>query len=263
MSSSFRLAEIIQNEFNEDFTKDTSLDSFFKGYYSPLGVSTLGYLEITTDKSNGIDSSSFTPPSGSSSGGTQTSGGTSQSAEQKPTVIELKAENVVFKNGIYKYILNENEMKGIDWIVDENIQQSITIKNVNEQGMEDARITFDVQDKSISRHSSFIGGKPTLSFGLKLKLNIVEILQDGNNKISVQETKISENIEQSITNEIKKQIGLAIQKQIEEKTELMEIYNTFYSYNYEQFTNFLNSLKNKDDFLQNVNIRLKVFVKLV
>ena len=54
-NSSYKLREVIQNEFSENFTKDTSIDSFLKGYYSNIGVSTIGFVKLESDNVNGID----------------------------------------------------------------------------------------------------------------------------------------------------------------------------------------------------------------
>ena len=66
-SSSFKIREIIQNEFNVNYTKDTSVDAFLKGYLSETSTSTLGYIKLTNDDNQGLNSSENSGANGSSS----------------------------------------------------------------------------------------------------------------------------------------------------------------------------------------------------
>ena len=255
-SSMYKLKEIIQNEFNVNYTKDTSLDSFLKGYYSETSTSTLGYIKIENDFSTGISSSQQNSNSNQQSSSAQTS-------QEEKKVISFQREHAVFVNGILKYITTVEEMKGVNWVVENNLQQIITIKNVTEQGLNDATISLEVQKNIIHPKVEFLNNVPHITFNLSLKLNIVEILQSQEHVKSFKEIKISNDINQKIEDEIKKEISFSLGKFREEKTDVMGIYKILYFANHKKFEKFLSNLEDKNDFLKYVQVYVKVDSQII
>ncbi len=265
-SSSFKLREIIQNEFNVNYTKDTSVDAFLKGYLSDISTSTLGYIKLTSNEDEGLNSSEESGSSPSTQGGGASSGDSGQSSNSNSndkTTISFQREHAVFVNGVLKYVLSLEEMKGINWLVESDLQQILTIENYTGQGLNNAKITFDVIGDKITPKVYFKNNKPIITYDLFLTVNPVEIIQENKNYISPNELKIDEVVNDKINQKIKSEISNTIFKLREEKTDVFGVYKLLYSTHYYEFMDFLDSLENRDDFLSYVQFKINVFPKII
>lgn len=262
-TSSFKLREMIQNEYNEDYVKETSLDSFLKGYYSPNSSSSIGYVSINQNELTGIAVDNSQPDDSSSSSSlVNQNSGENESGGQEQKVISYKSEQAVFKNGKYMYVLSKDEMEGLNFIVENNLQKLITIRNVNTQGLKNATITFDVISEQLKASTSIKNNKPQILFNIALKLKTMEIIDENDSKISFEKIVIDEEINQKIRDFIKQKISILLKKVRAEKTDIINIYNYFESSNYSKFMTFLGSLEDKDDYLSYIQIKANVNTKL-
>ena len=255
-SSSYKMREMINNEFNETFTKDISIDAFLKGYYSDIHISSLGYVTLESESVNGIDSSSG--QSGEQSAQQGTSSGSQSSQEEQKNTISYKTEHAVFNKGKFQYLLSEDEMSGVNWIVEGELQKMITITGINEQDMQDASITFAIDSHSISPEVSFIAGKPYVTFEVKLSLSPVEIIQTAeDDKKSLKTITLSDEMQEKINDVVKREVAVALTKLRQEKTDVIGVYKLLYNH-YKPFMDFLDTLSDKTDFLRYVNIGVDV-----
>ena len=255
-SSSYKMREMINNEFNETFTKDISIDAFLKGYYSDIHISSLGYVTLESESVNGIDSSSG--QSGEQSAQQGTSSGSQSSQEEQKNTISYKTEHAVFNKGKFQYLLSEDEMSGVNWIVEGELQKMITITGINEQDMQDASITFAIDSHSISPEVSFIAGKPYVTFEVKLSLSPVEIIQTAeDDKKSLKTITLSDEMQEKINDVVKRKVAVALTKLRQEKTDVIGVYKLLYNH-YKPFMDFLDTLSDKTDFLRYVNIGVDV-----
>ena len=261
-SSSYKLKEIIQNEFNENYTKDTSVDAFLKGYYSNLSTSTLEYLKLTNTPSDGIEVKEEGEDKQSNSQNSS-SGGSQESSKQQKNTISLQREHAVFVDGKFKFLLSKEEMKGINWLVESSLQQLLTIENIKSQGFENANITFDVRHKSVKPKATFRNNKPTIEFNITLNISPIEVLQKGEHERSPKDFYINEEIYDKINYVIKKQISVTINKLRQEKTDVINAYGILYNSHYQKTKDFENSLEDKEDFLSYINFKVNIIPRLV
>ena len=255
-SSSYKMREMINNEFNETFTKDISIDAFLKGYYSDIHISTLGYVTLESESVNGIESSSGQSGEQSAQPGTS-SGGQASQEEQKNT-ISYKTEHAVFNKGKFQYLLSEDEMSGVNWIVEGELQKMITITGINEQNMQDASITFAIDSHAISPDVSFIAGRPYVTFEVSLTLAPVEIIQTADDdQKSLKTITLSDEMQEKINDVVKREVAVALTKLRQEKTDVIGVYKLLYNH-YRPFMDFLDTLSDITDFLKYVNIGVDV-----
>ena len=249
-SSSYKMREMINNEFNETYTKDISIDSFLKGYYSDISISTLGLVTLESDAVNGIDSSQ------GQQGGQQSSTGGGE--KDTNTTISYKTEHAVFNKGKLQYVLSKEEMRGVNWLAEGDVQKIMTINNISEQGITNGDITFFIGRHKISPKVEFVDGKPYIEYNISLTLLPIEI-QDNydNTQKSTKQLHLSNTIKQKINEVVKNEVSVALNKLKEEKTDVIGVYKLLYNH-YKQFMNFLDTLSDKSDFLKFVNIGVKV-----
>ena len=263
-TSSYKFREMIQNEYNEDFAQETSLDAFLKGYYSPNSSSSLGYVSLTKNELLGVEvdnsSGEEMDTLQDNSNDEQTTG--SQNENKQNNVIEYSNRQSVFKNGIFRYILSNEETEGLNFIVENNLQKLITIDNINSQGLIDGKITFDIISEKLTVSTSINNNKPQILYNISLKLKVMEVITKNENKIAEGRLVIDDEISDKINQYVKQKISALVTKIKQEKTDIANIYNYFESENYSKLMSFLNTLRDKDDYLSYVQVKVNVKSKL-
>lgn len=262
-TSSYKFREMIQNEYNEDFAQETSLDAFLKGYYSPNSSSSLGYVSLTKNELLGVEvdnSSGEKMNFGSSDESNMSNNSSNENAQNN--VIEYSNRQSVFKNGIFQYILSNEETEGLNFIVENNLQKLITINDVNTQGLVDGMITFDILSEKLTVNTKIENNKPQILYNISLKLKVMEVISKNENKIAEDRLVLDDEINSKISEYVKQKIAILIKKMKQEKTDIANIYNYFESSNYSKLMSFMNTLQNKDDYLSYMQIKVNVKSKL-
>lgn len=250
-SSSYKMREMINNEFNETYTKDISIDSFLKGYYSDIHISTLGYVTLESQLTNAIDSSS-----GQSQGG-QSQQSSSQGDSEQKTAISYKTQHAVFLNGKFKYLFTKEQMRGINWIVESDLQKNLTINGVSEQGLNDASITFTISKHSVTPKVSFLNGKPYVTYEISLTMTPVEIIEANEGARAIKEITLTDELKQKICDVVKSEVAMSLSVMREQKIDVIGVYKLLYN-KYRPFMDFLDTLQDREDFLNYVNIGIDV-----
>lgn len=263
-NSSFKFREMLQNEYNEDYAQETSLDAFLKGYYSAHSSSSLGYVVVNEDASQGLDANSQTSTKDSSTLSQNQSGNSQGENTQKnnKSVISYKSEQAVFKNGKYSFTLSKDEMEGYNFIVENNLQKIITINNINTQGLNDATITFDILQENLKTNAIIKNGKPKLMYNISLKLKILEVIDKSGDKISEEEIVINNEINQKINNYIKSKLSQLFNTLRKKQTDIVGVYENFETSCGKNFDRFLANLQNSDDYLSYIPIFVHTKCKL-
>lgn len=263
-NSSFKFREMLQNEYNEDYAQETSLDAFLKGYYSAHSSSSLGYVVVNEDASQGLDANSQTSTKDSSTLSQNQSGNSQGENTQKnnKSVISYKSEQAVFKNGKYSFTLSKDEMEGYNFIVENNLQKIITINNINTQGLNDATITFDILQENLKTNAIIKNGKPKLMYNISLKLKILEVIDKSGDKISEEEIVIDNEINQKINNYIKSKLSQLFNTLRKKQTDIVGVYENFETSCGKNFDRFLANLQNSDDYLSYIPIFVHTKCKL-
>lgn len=262
-TSSYKFREMIQNEYNEDFAQETSLDAFLKGYYSPNSSSSLGYVSLTKNELLGVEvdnSSGEKMNFGSSDESNMSNNSSNENAQNN--VIEYSNRQSVFKNGIFQYILSNEETEGLNFIVENNLQKLITINDVNTQGLVDGMITFDILSEKLTVNTKIENNKPQILYNISLKLKVMEVISKNENKIAEDRLVLDDEINSKISEYVKQKIAILIKKMKQEKTDIANIYNYFESSNHSKLMSFMNTLQNKDDYLSYMQIKVNVKSKL-
>lgn len=265
LNSSFKFREMLQNEYNEDYAQETSLDAFLKGYYSAHSSSSLGYVVVNNNALQGLDANGQTSATSENSTLTDNQESNTQgenSKQDKKSVISYKSEQAVFKNGKYVFELSKDEMEGYNFIVENNLQKIITIDNLTTQNLNNATITFDVLQENLKTNAIIKNGKPKLVYNISLKLKILEVIDKSGNKISEEEIFIDDEINQKINNYIKSRLSKLFNKLREKQTDIVGVYEDFETSFGKDFDRFLNNLKNSDDYLSYIDIFVNTKCKL-
>lgn len=282
-----KLDQLISYNSNEVYTMDTSLEAFYIGYYSPQKSSLIGFVEhIKEEKgenqSTGQDSGSSSQQSGGQSGGEsgEQSGGeenaSMQSANQKNSSLQTDetaltekdkqrgslsgqseilnmGDAVVLREGKKVAMLNIDNLNSLKLLTNKKSFDTIKIYNVQYEQDKAFDMVFTIQNKQVAIKTAFQNGVPMFIINLNLGVQLSEIDTKGEEfKEETQFTEITEEIDSKIQQTIRSEFADTIKILRESKADVIGVYEKFYRNNRKDFLKFLNSLDDKNDYLNNI-----------
>lgn len=261
-NTGLKLQQIIV--FNEKFllSVNTNLETFYKSYYSENQSSLLTYVKLKDSSGNGI---STQESSGQAQGGSPSSDSQSQSSQssqshsQQNKLIDNDGSSVIMKNGKMVGILDRFQTRGVNWIDEMSNVGSINISGVNNAELKNAKMLLDVRNKKITKSTCFEENTPVIKISIALSLNVEEIIQDKNEiSVNAYRSYIDENVRGVIEQKIKSEFSSALQIMKDKNADIVDAYELLYKNNRKEFKQYLESLENKDEFLDYISFRISV-----
>ena len=246
-----KLSEVMIYNSNNIYAKETSIESFYNGYYSPVKTSEMAYLTLS-DSDNGIILSN---PSGS---------GSSASGDEKQSKQQIKNDGgiILFKEGKMIDVLDNRFLEGVNWINPKDRKENIVIKNFSDEEVKNANIAYYLDEKDVIKTVSFQNNIPVYTASIRIHIDRIEIFgekeEDGTN---IQLINLTEKAKRRIQYEIKSQFANSINTLRKHNADVIGIYREFYTKDRQRFLNFLNSLENKEEYLN--NIIFEVYVEII
>jgi hypothetical protein len=293
-----KLEQLIHFNAQNIYVTDTTIESFYNGYYSDEKASIIGYLslenlqntpgQVTTSKdtsSSGGGSGSSGGSSGgegggsggnsggggsgdNSQGGTNGSGGESgegggDSAEDKgPKQIWNKGETLILKEGKKVIKLSEKELNGLNIINQKASNQTIFLENVTDGVHNGSNLTYIIRNKQVRTATKFINGYPIFKVNLDVGVELMEVNSKGKSiEINTEFSEITPRIESLIQNSIRKQFADSINLLRENKTDILGIAKQFKNENFGEFQKFLSRLEDPEDYLRYITFKFAVDVQ--
>ena len=244
-----KLSEIMLYNSNHLYSQDVSIESFYNGYFGPTKTSSIAYLTLVENASNEILLNT-TKEAGSSS---------NSSNENQNKNIENTGEVALFKGGKFIEILDKEIVSGLNWTNVKNNKKSIVLENFSDGEINNAKVIYYLDKKDIIKSVSFKNGVPVYMPSIRLHIDRIEIYGDKKDeKENIYLFNLNEESVKRIQFEVKKQYSNAINKLRETKTDLLGVYRDFYTKDRRNFLKFLDSLSDKDDFLNYVVFNLNI-----
>lgn len=265
-SSGIRLSEIVSNNFNDEFSRETSVDSFYNGYYGPTRAATTAYVELVSNEDNGImsqDEGSSGQSGSESSGGAEQSSGQSGQGSTNKNIISFKKQNMVFKDGKKAMLLSEDETRGVNWVTKESVRNFFKVNGINNQFLENASITFEVVDKKVKAVSKLTENIPKIVYKIDVTFRVVEIHQDNMSQISNTQILLDENLKIRIENEIKNEFKTALESLRKNNTDIIGAYEILHTQQTSAFRKFIGDVGGVDNMLEHVIFGLEIDPKLI
>lgn len=214
------------------FSKPT-IEDFFDGYYGDMKSSYIGTLELNKEESEKKEE-------GSGDQGEKTSS----------KIVKNTGEINLFKNGSKVYKMSFDEVNGLSWFQDKIKDGYVKIEQ------EGKTKVFHVDNKCVNTKVEVNDNQ--LKYILKLTLSIDKKELEENEQKHIQIDKISKEESELIKESIRKEINNSVNKLIENKTDIIGIYDKFYRDERIKFKKYLNSLENRDDFLENIIFDIQI-----
>lgn len=280
-----KLDELISYNIKNIYVTDTTLEAFYKGYFSPIHSSIMGYLALeessSTDTGSGGGSSAGSGPGaggsgggssasgsqGGSSGGSGSGGGTSGSGGQASEGMNSNILNfgdvVLLKDGKMAAKLTGEQLNGINILNKKARDQIITLEHVTGEEFEDATLTFIIKNKKIVTKTKFSGGLPIYSANVVIGLDLIEAKEANGAVVENYELdEIPDFVRALIEKKLKTDFASTLNILREKQTDVLVLYEKFQHENRKNFNRFLDSLDDKEDFLKYVTFELDIRAQL-
>lgn len=254
------IEDIIAKNRDYIYSLDNTLERFCRGYYGYEKSSVMTYVSLEgSDAPNGIDAtpSDGGGPSGSSSGDLSSSSGGSPNQGMKKIVNDGKT--LLIKNGKKVGELNREELKSVNLFTGNFKQGTIKIDDVNVGSFSHTDLTYLIYSQGSKIRTSFENGIPIVSVNLKIEAALEEILaNDKKVEINSEISKISQEIKDLIEHKVKAKFASTLAILREKKTDILGIYSRFMRSNRKEFKNYLETLEDKEEYLDGILFRFSV-----
>ena len=280
-----KLDQLIAYDVKNVYVTDTTLESFYKGYFSDVRASLVGYLELVDEndadvasmESGQSGSTSCSGSSGSGGGGESGSddGGGSGSGEGESSgessdssssdggqsgskrKIVNDGKVVLIKDGKRVEMLDEKIVEGLNIMNQKAIGQLIAVEHIEDDNFKDAKLTYAVRKKTVRQSLKMQNGNPILSLDVTLGLELIEIQGEKDDlKLNSEFTVLSKKIKDKIEAECKRSFAGAIKELRKNKADVINVTGMMMSSG-GKFKEFYEKLENKEDILNNVNFILQ------
>ena len=260
-SLSLKVSEIIN--FNREYivATETNIESFFKGYYGELGVSTMPKIKISeTESDNAIPIK--VEEASSSQSDTSGSGGSSSGGGSKELYFTNDGTTSIFRDGKKFTELKPSDVKYVNLLQPENVLGTFILENVNSNLFKDARVVVDLTNKEMEYNLSFENGLPKIKYDIELYIMIDEIIESEKteNLLHTENWFVDDSVINGLTNKIQENLDIVVQILKDQNIDIIEIYDKFYKFKHKKFSKYLNSIKNKREFLQDVIFDYKITI---
>ena len=253
-STGFGLEEVsVFNSQNVYFT-DNNIESFFKGYFSPVNASVIALAEL--EENSDVSQLADTPQEESASEGS----GQGQNEKNKTKRIKKINNLGIFKEGKFVGALDENLMLGHNIINPLTKNINFEIKNFSDEHFENANINFNIEFNNVKVMVNFENNKPVIHYSLFTGLTIENIVSEKLNKNYFKNNinLLSDKLKNKIENQLKKNFADLVVKLREYKTDVIGVYAEFNNRHYFKFKEWYENLENKDEFLNFVEFRMNI-----
>lgn len=260
-SLSLKVSEIIN--FNREYivATETNIESFFKGYYGDLGVSTMPKIKISeTEMDNSIPIK--IEEASSSQSDTSGSGGSSSGGGSKELYFSNDGTTSIFRDGKKFTEIVPDDIKYVNLLQPENVLGTFILEHVNSNLFKDARVVLDLTNKEMKYKLSFENGKPKIKYDIDLYIMIDEIIEaeKTENLLHTENWFVDDSVVNGLTNKVEENLDMVVTKLKEQNMDIIEIYDKFYKFKNKKFTKFLNSLENEKEFLKDVIFDYKITI---
>ena len=253
---SLSIAEIINANEKRVTANETNIETFYKGYYSDLSTSIMPKIAINEEASpNAIKINVKGGNSTNSSSNVTTS-----SSNNKEVYFLNDGTTSVFKEGKKVGEILPDEVKYINLLQPQNILGTFKLQNVTTDLFTNAEVVINMINKDVSYKLSFENGLPKITYTLDLYIIIDEIIESEKSEdlLYTENWFVDKNLVNALQNKIIENLDIGITKLKSEQIDILNIYDKFYKFKNKQFEKYLNTLDDKQNFLQNIQFNYKV-----
>ena len=168
-----RLDQIMHYDERYVLSKHSNIDSFYKGYYSPIKTGIMPQIKLESSENSGAIEVAASSEGGSAGG--QTQGKQSGGGEEKKYLIN-DGTTCVFYDGIKKFDLTPEQMQDINILQDNDQVGVLKVEHVSDEIYNDATIVFALTKKDIQLKPNFVDDRPVYTMNVEIRVLVDEVI---------------------------------------------------------------------------------------
>ncbi len=230
-----------------EFHNLKTIGDYYEAYFGQVKCLAINSVNVKTEKSqeeqSGDSGTSGNAQNSSDSGGTN--------KEKKK--FENKAIQVILKNDKKLITLTEQESDNLAWFNPEIKKDNFSIKNFNENNLQNAKVLFNVNNKICTSKASFKNNQPHLKVNVKIYVRTGEVDSENLQKKDYQvlQKKYSKELINKMKEEIISNMKSAEKHFKENNYDVINCFNNFYKFKNKELKEYLKT-NSKEDFIKNV-----------
>ena len=245
-------------KFNEKFlfSGGANLKSFFADYLSPHHTSFMANIKMKEEQTGESGGSGESGSSGASGSGEQEQNGSS--ATYLSDKVTTEGEVAIFYKGKLACVLKNEERKQFNWLDSSVTGSMIQLDNVSDKYYHNAQVSFAVMQRSLKFDYAIENNIPIIRVKYNLGLRTEIILQQDGTVLPVYNDYITDNIKDMISAYIQNSVNNAMQIQKQYGFDVFNFYKAFNINCHKEWKKYLDTLDNKDNYMQNIEVFTEV-----
>lgn len=264
--SGMKIEDIVRYAEVNYYGRETTLETFFSGYYSPTKTSLISYIEVIDGESDGIGSGSSSSESGGENasegqnGNDASSGSASgQGESKKEKLLANQGKLVLMKEGKEQKILSREDMAGLNYVKSNTGKAMLTVSDYDLGNGKLADVIYEVIENKTITDVDFSNNCPVVKFHVEMKLDLFEIIDKvSDEKQSIKQYDIDDEITDEIEKVVKREFAKAVKVLRETKSDAIGLYELMQKSDRKKFERFLSSLSDKNDFMSHIVFAISV-----
>ncbi|MBR6778536.1 MAG: hypothetical protein IKM43_00065 [Clostridia bacterium] len=252
---SLKLEEIINFDKRYILTKDSNIESFYKGYFSQISLGIMPQLKVQSQQGDtAIEVQSV--DGGSSDSSSQSSG----SQSEKKYLIN-DGTTCVFKKGKKELEISPEDVQKANIFMNDSQKGEIVLEGIYDELYNGEKVLCQVLDKNIKLTPKFEGETPIFKADVEIVVIVDEVVADHPDKNFLQRNK--EFITPALIAKLKEKLTTDMLELIDfcktNKVDLIGVYKQFYHREYKKFKNYLSQIGEKN-YLDGIDYQISIKV---
>ena len=249
-----RLDQIMHYDERYILSKHSNIDSFYKGYYSPIKTGIMPQIKLEKSENSGAIEVAASSEGGSAGGQTQ---GKQSGGEEKKYLIN-DGTTCVFYDGIKKFDLTPEQMQDINILQDNEQEGVLKVEHVTDEIYNDATIVFALTKKEIQLKPSFDGDKPVYTMNVEIRVLVDEVIDKEQSNKFLRRNK--EFLTQTALAKLKETLHQKMMETIEFcKTNEIDLINVYREFNAKQHKKFQEHYQNTNGkYLDGIDYKINI-----
>ena len=257
-------------QFNDEFVdaKTVLLSDFYKNYYDGYGAVMMPVINLSSNEYEGLSSGenqgqSLSGQSGGSSSSQQNQSSSSSSTNSKPQYLSNNGRTAIFSHGKVVEVIDKEQMLGFGLMANESSRGVIVLDNIYDGVLMNAQLSFSIKSKYYTKTVGWSkNGKPRVYYSFRYIVKLEQVKNNNDSSQIVDETKVylSPAIKQAFSDKVRQECTKAINSSKQMNLDLFDIYQSFDRFSHKKWQEYLNTLVDKNDYMQDVEFFVSVMV---
>lgn len=253
--SSVLLTNLVQKENHSTMGVGSNIDDIYKMYFSQSGVTYLNVFDLESEE-KGSDNANESSSSGSQGATEEQNDASSGSQGDGKEKIKGTERLVMLKKGVKTCEIDSDETLFFEIFSHSLRSTYMLIEDVSDEDKQNADVGVDIIKIHSKNKYYFDDDKPTIKCDITLVVALFEVCDD---KTTVEQmdnakTHISDQIKGKIRDKIENGAKSVLQKCRENNIDILGYANKFSKRNYNKWRDYLASLGDEEQYLQNCEI---------